>query len=82
MQYVNYREMGYTLQKRADFNGNSVYATTNNGNYEVYSYNTLIFKIEGARLYFNNKYYSKTTSKLQNILIDTFGLNGGVHKRD
>ena len=66
-----------------DFKGNSVEAFTVYGNYYVRSYNTIIFELDGdGNKSFNNKYYSVTTSKIQNMLIDIFGLNGGKHGRD
>lgn len=55
------------------------------GNYLVYSYNTLIFKYEGdnngKRYYFNNNYYSKTTSRLQNDIKEAFSLDECVEKK-
>lgn len=60
--------------------------------YKVYSYSTLIFKfvygddedfggyVEKVKV-FNNSYFSPTTSKLQNLLIDAYGLNDGKRKR-
>ena len=61
------------------FNKNNIMAIEKDGNYLVYSYKTLIF--DRRKKYFDNSYYSQTTSKLQNILIETFGLNNNVKKR-
>ena len=73
-----------------DFNGNSVSGErgiNNNGhkNYKIYSYTTLIFEWDFVTCnveYFNNKSYSPTTSRIQNMLIRWYGLNNGVEKRN
>ncbi|HQP00306.1 MAG TPA: hypothetical protein PL042_06830 [Caldisericia bacterium] len=73
---TTYKQMPNKLINREEFNGNSVTATIENGIYKVYSYNTLIFShdINNSENYFNNKYYSNTTSRIQNMLISIFNL--------
>lgn len=77
--YTDYKSMKWKLSNKQSFSGNSVTARYSNGTYEVWSYDTLIFNDKG---YFSNRYYSTTTSKLQNMLIDVFSLNDGKKKRD
>ena len=60
------------------FEGNSVtaYIDELTGAYVIKSYNTVILeKIPGQPVIFNNKRYSVTTSKLQNLIINTLGLS-------
>jgi len=77
---TTYKEMPSKLAKYEEFIGNSVKsAYSNKGIYQVYSYETLIYASNG---YFDNSYYSVTTSKLQNMLIDIFNLNNGKKERD
>ena len=76
--------MPQLLKNRESFAGNSVSAVMADGKYIVYSYNTIILItdcVTDTVLEFNNRFYSVTTSKLQNMLIDVFNLNGASHKR-
>jgi hypothetical protein len=77
---VTYKDMPEKLARYEEFKGNSVEAVYDEhlNKYEVYSYNTRIYCNDG---YFDNAYYSNTTSKLQNMLIDVFNLNNGIKKR-
>jgi len=76
---TTYKDMSSKLARHETFRGNSVRAINNNtGFYQVYSYETLIYQSNG---YFDNSYYSATTNKLQNILIEVFNLNNGIKKR-
>lgn len=77
---TNYKEMINKLTRMEEFKGNSVsaYYDEYSNKYEVYSYNTRIYCNDG---YFDNSYYSTTTSKIQNMLIDIFNLNEGKRKR-
>ena len=77
---TNYKEMPEKLKHYESFKGNSVEAIYDKytNKYEVFSYNTRIYCNDG---YFDNSYYSVTTSKLQNMLIDVFNLNNGIKKR-
>ena len=84
---ATYKEMRELLKSREPFKGNSVEAVyISGGSYKVYSYGTLIFEIDskhnGETFHLDNKFYSVTTSKIQNMLIEVFNLNNGVKKRD
>ena len=82
---TSYIEMTAKIRNCEPFNGNSVTAEGNRDNYTIYSYNTEIFNWKGTGgglMTFNNKYYSVTTSKIQNMIIRIFGLNNGKTKRD
>ena len=81
---TTYKEMKQELRNKQSFTGNSVTARYNSfGYYIVESYATTIFEDRGDnKYYFDNSYYSTTTSKLQNMLIDIFSLNDGKKKRD
>ena len=78
---VTYKDMPRALKNYEEFKGNSVSAYYDEyfNKYEVYSYNIRIYCNDG---YFDNSYYSMTTSKLQNMLIDVFNLNNGIKKRE
>ncbi len=79
MLKITEKEMkDYILNNQA-FKGSSASAVAGN-DYVVYSYNTIIYRQSDN--YFNNSKISATTSKLQNILIDCFGFNNGIQKRD
>ncbi len=74
------QEMPTKLIQRLPFKGNSVFAVKDNqGLYRVYSYDTLIYQDADTGaiedLMFDNTFYSRTTSKLQNMLIDVLGLD-------
>jgi hypothetical protein len=81
---TTYNEMPTALKNKERIKGNSVtaYYDSVNHRYMVDSYATRIFEIKGQMVeYFDNTFYSITTSKLQNMLIDTFKL-GLAKKRD
>lgn len=81
--YATYRQMANLFTNYTSFDGNSVRALWDGNSYKVYSYETLILKAENGKVtYFDNSYFSPTTSKVQNILIDVYYLNDGKHKRD
>lgn len=92
MKQTTYREMPCLLSRELPFKGNSVTAVEIEGKntltYRVYSYNTVMFEKTyffgsgTTEIHFNNRYYSMTTSKIQNMLIDVYGLNNGIRKRD
>lgn len=49
--------------------------------FTIQDYNTvLLVKYNGALIYFNNKYYSRTTSRLQNLLKEVFNIVAPEHK--
>lgn len=79
MKKATYREIPALLEQRKAFTGNSVEAVKLPGEYIVYSYGTVIYREHyGANIqqpvYFNSKYYSRTTSRLQNILRQVFNI--------
>lgn len=87
---TNYIEMKNKLASFEPFRGNSVSAYRTEKQidgraawiYEVFSYSTLMYSTNDlGQVIFNNKYYSVTTSKLQNMLIDIYNLNDGNRKR-
>ena len=82
--YKNYSDMPRALETKQTFRGNSVNAFIDADQcYTVYSYNTIIYQDgNGSEPFFNNAYFSVTTSRLQNMLIRALGLNDGVCKRD
>ena len=82
---LTYKEIPSAIRNLETFKGNSIEALNNTETYKVWSYDTLILKYNKVNKeveYFDNGYYSTTTSKLQNILIDIFNLNNGIKKRD
>lgn len=90
MRNATYLEIPELLKNKREFRGNSCSATTGapgDDKYRVYSYATMIFEDNSSNpsavdgIYFDNKFYSTTTSRLQNILIEVFGLNQGLKKR-
>jgi hypothetical protein len=70
----NYRDIAYALQRRESFVGNSAAGyITPSGRYVVTSYHTTILSVEGGRVvYFDNRFYSVTTSRLQAMIRQTF----------
>lgn len=82
MKKATYKEIPTLIRNNIEFTGNSCKAVMNEGVYTVYSYDTKIFETGvGVKRYFDNFFYSATTSKIQNIIIRVFGLNGGRTKR-
>lgn len=68
--YDNYRTIVEFIKNKLSFEGNSVHAYYDGTKYIVKSYETIILEIDGnGKIDFNNKYYSVTTSKIQNIII-------------
>ena len=77
---ATYGQIPNFIAELTPFVGNSVtaYTNTKNGRYIVNSYNTVIAEIDIASrkpVYFDAKYYSRTTSRLQNILRDCFDMS-------
>lgn len=64
------------LQDKKPFQASNIFACYDNNNfYVVYSYQTIILKVSAKNdIYFDNKYYSRTTSKLQNRIKQAFNL--------
>jgi len=82
MATVNYAQVRDALYYRESFEHGSCHAIRyDSGAYLVYSYGTLIlhcdFDSDGDALtYFDHRYYSVTTSRLQNMIRDQFGMGG------
>ena len=70
MGYTSYRVMGDKIARREDFTGNRATGKHEGGVYKVYSYSTLILELRDSAdpLYFDNRQYSRTTSRLQGII--------------
>lgn len=64
------------LESKTPFMASNIFACyDNDGNYTVYSYQTIILKVHvDGKIYFDSKYYSSTTSKLQNKIKRAFDL--------
>ena len=78
--YFSYRDLEYILENIRDckglnktFYGNSTTININKNNIEIISYNTTIlsYNINNKELYFNHKFYSTTTSRIQNLILNT-----------
>ena len=88
MRISNYAEVKDALYHRESFVHGSCYGTRLEflrgyyglpRVYEVYSYSTLILSYsldEHCVTFFDNHRYSNTTSRLQNMIRDQFGLGG------
>jgi len=66
------------IETRSKFKASSVTANYNEklGEYDVYSYNTIIAKFFGGRMvYFDDTSHSSTTSKLQHLLRANYTIN-------
>lgn len=70
MKRATYREIPHLISRRREFNGNSARARwTSDGVYEVRSYSTTIATYTpGTGWNIPEEYYSRTTSRLQNIV--------------
>lgn len=71
MPYTNYRDMSEAIANREDFDGSSASGLTEtSGKYVIKSYKTVMAIIDqnGQVEYYNDKHYSSTTSRLQNII--------------
>lgn len=68
--YTTYRHMERKLEQLRDFTGNSASGMFTGTHYIVKSYETLMLYLntKTGELFFNNCYYSVTTSKLQNMI--------------
>lgn len=64
------------LASKTPFMASNIFACYDNeDNYTVYSYQTIILKVyTSGKIYFDNKFYSSTTSKLQNKIKRVFKL--------
>lgn len=66
MPYSNYKQIAIAIKNREVFKGNSAWSY-NSGvyGYTIYSYNTAIYSDKSG---LNSTNYSRTTSKLQNLI--------------
>lgn len=65
------------LANKKPFQASNIFAClTEASEYVVYSYNTVILRLNSAGevMYFDGGYYSRTTSKLQNKIKQVFNL--------
>ncbi len=78
MAKLNYAQVEVAIRNRENFQGNSCFGQWLGENYIVTSYWTTIAKVVqspgGAVEWVNPDYYSKTTSRLQNIVRRAWGL--------
>jgi hypothetical protein len=78
----NYNEIKNLLQYREIFNHGSCNATETQNYYNIFSYRTLIFEwnYKENKIYFNYKNYSKTTGRLQNLILDNIEIENQTLK--
>lgn len=75
MSYSNYRQIENALIARDNFDGNSASAKWVGSEYRVISYSTLIARIgSGGEVWISPVRYSRTTSRLQNIVKRAWGI--------
>lgn len=77
MRNATYNDIQRLLDNRQPFTGNSASAKIDGfGNYQVYSYQTLIATWHNdGKIYLDGTKYSTTTSRLQNLIRKAWGLN-------
>ena len=74
---ITQKQVASFLASKKPFQASNVFAClTEKGEYIVYSYQTIILRLNSAGEveYFDGGYYSRTTSKLQNIIKQAFNL--------
>ena len=74
---INQRQVASYLASKKPFQASNIFAClTEKSEYIVYSYQTIILRLNSAGEveYFDDGYYSKTTSRLQNKLRQAFKL--------
>ncbi|GEM_PF-4776496 len=64
--YSKNAEIESRINQRQSFKGNSCYGIKTSTDYKIFSYSTLIYSEKDN--YFNLKYYSATTSKIQRLI--------------
>lgn len=75
MKRITNSEISAYIARREPFLSNSAMGRETTAGYVVTSYATMIARIDGGELVeFDNQKYSATTSKIQNIIADLFGL--------
>jgi len=77
MRNANYRQIPTLLDNRQPFTGNSASARIDGqGNYHVYSYETLIATWHNdGKTWLDVRKYSTTTSRLQNLVRKAWEMN-------
>jgi hypothetical protein len=70
----NYRDIAQALARREAFSGHTIFGVRlPTDTYVVYSYGTLILRVAGGRVvYFDDRRYSKTTSRHQSLIRQAF----------
>lgn len=74
---INQNQVASFLANKKPFQASNIFAClTEKGEYIVYSYQTIILRLNSAGEveYFDGGYYSHTTSKLQNKIKQAFSL--------
>lgn len=74
---IKQNEVINALINKKPFQASNIFAClTEASEYVVYSYSTVILRLNSAGevMYFDNGYYSRTTSKLQNKIRQAFNL--------
>lgn len=75
MSYTSYKDMEALIKNRVPFTGNSCRGEIDSsGVYVIYSYQTTIAHYI-HKPYVSPRYYSRTTSRLQNIIKRAWELN-------
>lgn len=74
---ITQKQVASYLASKKPFQASNIFAClTENSEYIVYSYNTIILRLNSAGEveYFDDGYHSRTTSKLQNKIKQAFNL--------
>ena len=74
---INQKQVANYLASKKPFQASNIFAClTEKSEYIVYSYQTIILRLNSAGEveYFDDGYYSRTTSKLQNKIKNAFNL--------
>ena len=74
---ITQKQVASYLTSKKPFQASNIFAClTENSEYIVYSYQTIILRLNSAGevKYFDGGYYSRTTSKLQNKIKQAFNL--------
>ena len=75
-EYTTYKDMACAIANKQNIDGNSVTAFTAVGSYIVKSYNTPMLVIDKNNIVcINVKKYSRTTTKIQNIICNYYGID-------
>ena len=80
--YTPYNDMPDLMRRRMSFTGNSVTAIREHNEYTILSYNMTIFIYDLRKkrvVYFDGRYYSVTTSRIQNLIRHIFKIGEEYH---